>query len=46
MRPNDLKQGKEVYECFGCGNRVEEPDMKVCNLCGSDMRNIGRPRDL
>lgn len=46
MRPNDSHEDKKLYECYGCGNRKESPEKTVCELCGSDLRRISRPRDL
>ncbi|PSP27136.1 hypothetical protein BRC65_07560 [Halobacteriales archaeon QH_2_65_14] len=46
MRPKDVESGKELYECLECGERVEAPETKVCDSCGSRMKHIGRPRDL
>jgi rRNA maturation endonuclease Nob1 len=46
MRPDSDTKGEPVYECFGCGNRAENADTRVCDRCGSRMRNIGAGRDL
>jgi rRNA maturation endonuclease Nob1 len=46
MRPESETATDAVYECFGCGRRAEDPDGRVCDGCGSAMRNIGADRDL
>ena len=46
MRPADIQTKRTVYECFGCGHRIEGADTRFCTRCGSNMRNIGQPRDL
>jgi DNA-directed RNA polymerase subunit RPC12/RpoP len=46
MRPADIDTGAELYECTDCGNRVQEPETRVCETCNSKLKNISRPRDL
>jgi len=46
MRPNVDIDGNELYECVGCGERVTEPDSRVCDACGDTLENISRSRDL
>lgn len=46
MRPVEGKIETELHECYGCGNRVENPESRFCSLCGSELRNISRARDL
>ena len=46
MRPSDTDSGGELYECFECGRRVEDPETKKCEDCSGQLRNLGKPRDL
>jgi DNA-directed RNA polymerase subunit RPC12/RpoP len=46
MRPNESATGEEVYECFECGIRIEDPATGTCEECGSKLVNIGKARDL
>ncbi|MXR50955.1 rubrerythrin-like domain-containing protein [Halovenus sp. WSH3] len=46
MRPADTAPEGELYECFDCGRRVEDPETARCEGCGGRLRNLGKPRDL
>lgn len=46
MRPEDIQNGTNVYECLECGTRIEAPDSEACADCGAELRRLGRPRDL
>jgi rRNA maturation endonuclease Nob1 len=46
MRPTDIQAGTEIYECFGCGTRIEAPTGETCAECGSELLRLDRPRDL
>lgn len=46
MRPDDAVDGGELYECYDCGKRIEAPDTRFCGVCGGELRNISRSRDL
>lgn len=46
MRPNDSEIHGKVYECFVCGTRAGGDEGRTCPDCGSELRHIGRPRDL
>ena len=46
MRPTEVVEGDDVYECFDCGARVRSPERRVCPRCGGRLMNIGRARDL
>ena len=46
MRPADTESSVELYECFECGSRVEDPGTPKCEDCGGELRHLGRPRDL
>lgn len=46
MRPSGVTSEREVYECYSCGRRFEAPESRYCGTCGSEVRNIGRSRDL
>jgi len=43
MRPNSKIDGEELYECFECGSRSDEPG--YCD-CGGELLHLGRSRDL
>jgi hypothetical protein len=46
MRPNNAEVGIDMYECFDCGARAEDPDTEVCPDCGGELLHLGRSRDL
>ncbi|WP_436901546.1 rubrerythrin-like domain-containing protein [Halovenus halobia] len=46
MRPTDTDSDVEVYECFDCGRRVEDPGTTECEECGGELHNLSKPRDL
>jgi rRNA maturation endonuclease Nob1 len=46
MRPNQTEEGGDLYECFDCGKRFEDPETTMCDDCGGALRNLGRSRDL
>ncbi|MEF8777673.1 MAG: rubrerythrin-like domain-containing protein [Natronomonas sp.] len=46
MRPNQIKNGINTYECFECGARVDDPDTRTCPGCGGELLHLGRSRDL
>ncbi|MFC7187456.1 rubrerythrin-like domain-containing protein [Halorubrum yunnanense] len=43
MRPESDSHGRELYECFECGARMESGG--TCD-CGGELRHLGRSRDL
>ncbi|WP_152421915.1 rubrerythrin-like domain-containing protein [Halorubrum saccharovorum] len=43
MRPESEHTGRELYECFECGERYERGG--TCE-CGGELRHLGRSRDL
>ena len=46
MRPSKAEKTVDVYECFDCGKRFENPETTMCSDCGGALRNLGRSRDL
>jgi DNA-directed RNA polymerase subunit RPC12/RpoP len=46
MRPNANTETREVYECFECGGRIDEPETRRCQDCGGELFNVSRSRDL
>jgi rRNA maturation endonuclease Nob1 len=46
MRPEPTDESVEMYECWDCGERVSEPDGRLCRECGGSLNNLGRGRDL
>jgi rRNA maturation endonuclease Nob1 len=46
MRPRDIKNELELYECSNCGKRVESAETRVCRECGGTLLNLSKPRDL
>jgi len=35
-----------LYECTGCGSRVDSPDNDVCTVCDGTLMNLRVSRDL
>ncbi|MFW6435199.1 MAG: rubrerythrin-like domain-containing protein [Halovenus sp.] len=46
MRPPVSEEPTELYECFDCGGRVSETEVRLCDDCGGQLLHLGRSRDL
>lgn len=42
--PDPHKRDEPLFECFDCGNRVTDPEGRLCK-CGGYLRNIAVARD-